>query len=192
MSPMSPASCSRNRETACGNSARGTPRACTPRLWGISSQGCLPPPKFVGHLQLPWPFASLRPAQLLRAGSHPAACQGSVPPLGDCTPAAPQAWQGTHLSCINYIPFIFPSSWRDLGAESTAQTVSLASRERWHCDIREGRHAPPRTGQHRSPAWGQIRGTRDATGDSVWHRDRDRAWLFPPEQAHRGGAGVVL
>lgn len=141
MSPMSLASCSRNRETACGNCTGHTPSLH---------------PKTVGHLQPVmsppqslWGISSF-PGPLHRSGWHSSCEQAATPQhvrapsrLGDRTLAAPQAWQGTHLSCINYVPFIFPSSWRDLGAESTAQTVSLASRERWHCDIREGRHAPP-------------------------------------------------
>lgn len=82
---------------------------------------------------------------LQQAGSCPTPCEGSIL-FGDCMSSTPQAWPGTHLSCINDIPFIFPSRWRGLGAESSAQTVSLALRESWHCDIWEGKHVLPTWG----------------------------------------------
>lgn len=131
MSPASPTSCYCAEKKTPTVTVHGLYPETSPRAHGASparaaqAHGASPtgagrPPKPMGHLHLPRLFTSLHPAQTLPAGSHPAAC------WGPCTSSAPQAWQGTRLSCINYVPFIFSSPWRDLEVESTAQTVSVA------------------------------------------------------------------
>lgn len=135
------------RETASSNCAWAVPRACSPRLWGIFSQDCPPKPMRYLHLGLSpkilWGIYSFISIAVSRQLSH--SMWGLHPLLGTAHPQPPKP---AHLSCINDIPFIFPSPWRGLGAESRAQTVSLALRECWHRDIQESRHV--------LPAWGST------------------------------------
>lgn len=140
------------------------PQACPPRLWGIS-QDC--PPKATRYLQLRlspkilWSISSFL-SSFHHSSQHSeqvAVTQHVRAPssFGTAHPQPSSLAAGSSELCNN-IPFIFPSPWRGLGAESRAQTVSLAPRECWHCDIWESWHILP---------------TRGSTGAQHGARSRD-------------------
>lgn len=113
----------------------------SPKAHEVSPSGAVSQ-NLVGHLQLHF------------HRSEQAAVPQHVRAPSSLGTAHPQPPKPAHLSCINDISFIFPSPWRGLGAESRAQTVSLALRECWHRDIQESRHV--------LPAWGSTRARHGA------------------------------
>lgn len=184
-------------KTTHSNSARAVPRDCSPSPWGISCQGC-PSPWGISHWG--WPPSQAHGASpssqalyITPCSTAPTSRQPPCSMLGPLHILSPQAWQGTRLSCINYVPFIFSSPWRDLEVESTAQTVSAAGGSAGTMTYGRAGTLPPARGsttaQHQAKPKGpgMPQGTASKQG-----RDRGRVWLLPPEQPHQGGARAVL